>query len=202
MHHTNNWARLGSHCAVILTLLAHLEALGSGGPRIYGLLTNNGLSAENVTRVQESFSFSALGSAVMVDESYFGTWRLVVERSTFNGAPPPRECTRTVGDRHHGLISTVIRTVDLDGAVHDSAYVSRIDGRPYLTSEPGSDPPTLIVETSEDRLTTRFVLTRAGEVIASGTRILQDGHEMRIETESSDGYGQAMTSITIWEKVG
>jgi len=156
--------------------------------------------ATDVRRGQEMFEPSARAAGA-VDPSYFGTWRLLVERSSFNGAAPPREAVRIVGDRHHGLISTVTHTVDLDGIVRDNAFVSRLDGRPYVISSPEFGPGATIVERLANRMTIEFVVTSGGSLVAEGTRTIRDGREMTIETHVLDGYGQEMTSTTIWERL-
>jgi hypothetical protein len=135
------------------------------------------------------------------DESYFGTWTLNVERSRFNGAPPPRASTMIVGDRGFGLISVVTHTMDLDGHTHDSSFVFRIDGRAYLASAPGAQPKVTIVQTAVDRFTARFVVESENEVIATGLRTIGGaGTEMTVEICLRDAYGQEMTSVTVWEK--
>jgi hypothetical protein len=140
------------------------------------------------------------GAAAVVDSSYFGTWRLVVERSTLHGAPPPREAVCIIGDRHYGLISTVMHTVDLDGIVRDFAFVSRVDGRPYAISSPNVGPGVTIVERLLDPVTIEFVVTGREGLVAEGTRTIHGGHEMTIETRVPDGYGREMTSTTVWER--
>jgi hypothetical protein len=140
-------------------------------------------------------------SVPAVEESYFGVWTLNVARSTFNGAPPPRESTQIIGDRRFGLISMVTHTVDLDGQVSDSAFVFRLDGRAYLASVPGSAPKMTVAQTVVDQFTAGFVVESGGDVIATGFRRLgHDGAEMTIESCQVDAYGQKMTSVAIWEK--
>ena len=140
-------------------------------------------------------------SVATVDDSYFGVWTLSVERSTFDGAPPPRESTQIIRDRRFGLISMVTHTVDLDGHERDSAFVFRLDGRAYVVSAPGSEPKVTVAQTAIDRFTTRFVVESGGDVIATGFRKLgKEGTEMTIETCRRDAYGQKMTSVAVWEK--
>lgn len=141
------------------------------------------------------------GRTPVADASYFGTWRLDVDRSTFVEARPPRESTRIIRDRGFGLISTVIHSVDAAGNVDHRSFVSRPDGEPYLMSGPGEEPKVTIREELLNSTTANFVVRSGQFVIATGTRSIIGGRDMTITVHSLDECGQEITSISVWKKV-
>jgi hypothetical protein len=141
------------------------------------------------------------GRKLVTDETYFGTWRLDVEQSTFQEPRPPRESTRIIRDRGFGLTSTVIHSVDAAGNIDHRSFVSRPDGERYLMSGPGEEPKVTITEELLNSTTANFVIRSDRYVIATGTRSIVGGRDMTITVRSFDECGQEITSTTVWKKV-
>jgi hypothetical protein len=204
---------------VVVGQLAHelqhaVEIVGAAGVvdavSLRRLYERIGFRTDGAGDVWETRQAQAIATAVLkeanafgslIDDSYFGTWMLNAERSTFDNAPAIRNGIRWQRDRGHGLVSVVTETIDANGVRARWAFVYRPDGRDYAMAADDDEPLQTFAETTIDRFTSQFVIKRDDRPAVFGRRVLErSGRAMTVESEGVDADGVPWKSVERWEK--
>jgi len=131
-------------------------------------------------------------------DTYFGEWRLDIDKSSFPSCPPSSG-RRFDRDQRHGLASTVVEFVDCVGVDHRDAFVYKADGRDYMVT---GDRSRTIAVAIVDAGTSAFLIKERGTVITCGKRsISADGKTMTVERWSFAGGAASRTALEFWKRV-
>ena|SRR5579859_3673986 len=131
----------------------------------------------------------------------FGTWKLNLKKSTFASGSKPRSDTRIYEDRGDGVIMSTHTTVDQDGREALTIYVAKFDDKEYPVITKGSSAFSFITFHKVDEHSESFVLTRDGKIAVRGTTtISKDGKTMTMILNRTNGEGQTLQDIDIYEK--
>jgi hypothetical protein len=141
--------------------------------------------------------------AAQDDDPHLGTWRLNLEKSSFNPGPPLAAQARTyqtVRDRYSGDgIRATVETIDADGNRTFGGYLAFFDGRGYpLTNDPTVLTMTLI---RVDRSTLVATLKR-GTTIVMTTRneVSPDGHVMKLIERGAGEDGPPVYNVLVYDR--
>lgn len=128
-----------------------------------------------------------------------GTWRLDVLRSTYIPGPAPRSGTLTFQRAGENLIATN-EGVTSQGDATRFVFMHTYDGEPHPTT--GS--PDVLDASAYARVdgnTVIFTRMKAGKLIAVGTQVLSpNGRTLTFTTNGIDANGQALRTVTVYEK--
>lgn len=143
----------------------------------------------------------ATGLAQTTDKSYFGTWTLSVEKSSYSPGPSPKSSTRTHEDRGNGSIRVTTQGVNAQGNPTFSQYTYRLDGKDYPITVRGSESVSTVSLKGVDAFTASFTNKLDGAVTSTGTRTVSpDGKTMTITTKGKTAQGQPMHNVAVWER--
>jgi hypothetical protein len=133
-----------------------------------------------------------------VNPALLGTWKLNVEKSTFDPADqvPPKNETVTYEQVGDGFKRTV-DTVRADGTHETRAYTAKYDGKEY----PASTPGTTIALTRVDAYTVEETVKQSGRVFRTVRQVLsKDGKMMTTSVTETNASGQPVHRVRVLEK--
>lgn len=143
----------------------------------------------------------AAQSSSAIDKAYMGTWKLNVAKSTYEGAPPPREGTRMHEDRGNGFVLVIQDGVNAQGNKTHSEYVYKPDGRDYPMAALNQTGVQRIALKAVDALTVTYQIKVDGKVTIDGKRtVSKDGKTMTLEQTGTNAQGQRVHSVAIYDK--
>ena len=136
-----------------------------------------------------------------IDKSYIGTWKANIAKSTYQGAPPPKETTRVHEDRGGGFVLVTTDTVNAQGQKTHGAYVYKPDGKQYPQAGLNQSTVQTIALTAVDPYTVTFIIYNNGKETGTGKRtVAKDGKTMTIDQKGTNAQGQPQSSSVLWEK--
>jgi hypothetical protein len=138
------------------------------------------------------------GATLAQTNSWFGTWKLNVEKSKFVGAPAPKSLTRTVEAAGDGG-KYFFEGVATDGSALNYSFTVKYDGNDNVIS--GSGMPfgadTIALKRVSSKISTG-TLKKAGTVVAHvKTVVAADGKSLTVSYHDAAG---KPGSVTSWDK--
>jgi len=139
-------------------------------------------------------------SAAQPPSSWFGSWSLNVERSTYDPGPPPyKRATYTIEPWGGDGMKVVYEMVHPRGGVTHLEWMGRIDGKDYQLQ--GIDAFVSYAYSQVSPGVYETIVKMGGRVAATSTVALSsDGKTMTTTTKGVDSGGRAVTTITVYER--
>jgi hypothetical protein len=140
-------------------------------------------------------------TAAAQDAEWHGTWRLNLERSTYDPGPPPyTRASFTIAPHQDGVRVTYDMVRPRGGITH-LEWDGRFDGRDYPVQ--GVEEYVTYAYHRIDNRTYDVVTKLDGRpVAASRTTLSADGRTITTVTEGTNAQGLKVTTITVYERVG
>jgi hypothetical protein len=137
--------------------------------------------------------------AADVPESWFGTWKLNIARSTYDPGPPPYKRATYRIEPHGDGLKVTYDMVHPRGGVTHLEWMGRLDGRPYPVQ--GIDQFVTYAYTALDDGSYEVVVT-IDDRVAAKTRVTlsPDGRTMTTTIVGTGARGQKVTTATVYEK--
>ena len=133
---------------------------------------------------------------------WFGTWKLNLEKSTYNTGPAPyRRSTFTMKPTEDGGLQVIYDMVGVRGGLTHLEWTGRIDGRDYDVQ--GVEEYITYAYNRIDDRTLQIILKVDGNPVASSRVVLSaDGRTLTTTTSGTGAQGQKVTSITVYDRQG
>ena len=143
----------------------------------------------------------SIAHAQTAADPVIGTWRMNVDKSTFNPGPGPKNVTRTYEASGNGVKVTVQGLDALDTKTRYE-YTATYDGKDYPvkgTSVPGL--AEMISLSRIDTLTVTEVLKKNGKPIFFASRtVSKDGKVLTFVTSGINASGKPTSNMTVYER--
>lgn len=128
-----------------------------------------------------------------------GTWELVVEESTYDPGPAPKEQTRRYAKHLDGIEAT-ITTIDADGESSTINYVADYDSLEYPIA--GARRFSTIALKRVSPYAADATLKHGHKELGFARRIIsEDGDTMVILFKTTDGEGTPIENRTVFKRV-
>lgn len=142
-----------------------------------------------------------LGGTALAQSSnpHVGTWKLNVAKSKYSPGPGPKSGTTKIEAAGAG-VKYVVDQVSADGSVRHWEFTANYDGKdtPVIGNNPDADTVAL---TPVNATTVRLINKKGGRVTTTVTSVVSGfGRTRTITTTGTDGYGQAVNNVVIYEK--
>ena len=146
-----------------------------------------------------AFAAIPLTSAAQTPSTWFGSWTLNVERSTYDPGPPPyKRATYTIEPWGDGM-KVVYDMVHPRGGVTHLEWQGRIDGKDYPLQ--GIDAFVTYAYNQLSPGVYETIVKMGGRVAAKSTvTVSADGKTMTTTTKGVDSSGRAVTTLTVYER--
>jgi hypothetical protein len=134
-------------------------------------------------------------------DAWFGTWTLNVAKSVYVPGPPPYKRARYVIEPWNDGLKVTYDMVHPRGGTTHLEWIGKFDGQPYQLQ--GVDEyVTYAYHRVDDR--TYEVMVRIDDRTAAVSKVTlsADGQTMTTTTTGRDATGRAVTTTTVYEKVG
>jgi hypothetical protein len=141
-----------------------------------------------------------LTSAAQTPSSWFGSWALNVERSTYDPGPPPyKRATYSIEPWGSDGMKVVYDMVHPRGGVTHLEWQGRIDGSDYQLQ--GIDALVTYAYKQVSPGTYETIVKMGGRVAAKSTiTVSANGKTMTTATKGVDSAGRAVTTVTVYER--
>ena len=149
-----------------------------------------------------ALSLATSGLLLAQRDTYVGTWKLNIAKSTYGTAQPPRSETRTITAQGDGA-KISFEGVGADGNPIAYSYTTNYDGKDSPVSGVGHPKGAdMIAVKRVDANTTTQTDKRAGKVVGTNRSVISnDGKVMTITTIGGlDVNGQPRNTVTVWDK--
>jgi hypothetical protein len=149
-------------------------------------------------RLSLVIAFCSLNGVVWAADPVLGTWKLNLEKSSYNPGPAPKSQTR-IYEAHPEGIRVTIKTTMPDGRSTSVQHPLNYDGKEHPIT--GSSQSDAIVLQKIDDYTSEAVLKHASKVLGRNRRVVSnDGKTMTISYEGTDNRGRQVKNIGVYEK--
>jgi hypothetical protein len=127
-----------------------------------------------------------------------GSWKLNIEKSTFDPGPPLKSDMRTY-EAEGGGVKATFKLVSQTGDVRTSSYSAKYDGKDYpFRGTPNFD--TIAIK-SVDASTQEVTLKKDGKVVQNQRIVFsQGGKVMTITAKGITASGQPLTNVLVFDK--
>jgi endonuclease YncB( thermonuclease family) len=160
--------------------------------RTFGSLVHCGLLASLIL-----LPAAASAQSKSQPDPSIGTWKLNVDKSKYSPGPGPKSATVTIksdGDKTHVTVKTITAT----GTATSSEYSYRLDGRDNVVTG-SADYDTVAITGSGNTLEGKR--KKAGRVVQNYKRVISgDGKTMTVTTTGTNGLGQTINNVAVYEK--
>lgn len=132
---------------------------------------------------------------------WFGTWRLNLDRSSYDPGPAPyRRATMTVEAGDTGLVRFAYDFVFPRGGVQHLEWIGRFDGKDYIVQ--GADEYITYAYRQTGERTHEIIAKLDTRVTATATVTLSpDGRTLTSSTRGRTSRGQDVINITVYDKI-
>ena len=139
-------------------------------------------------------------SAAQPPASWFGSWSLNVERSTYDPGPPPyKRATYTIEPWGEDGMKVIYDMVHPRGGVTHLEWQGRIDGNDYALQ--GIDAFVTYAYNEVSPGVYETTVKMGGRVAATSTITMSsDGKTMTTTTRGVDSAGRTVVTVTVYEK--
>jgi hypothetical protein len=141
-----------------------------------------------------------LTGAAQTPSSWFGSWSLNIERSTYDPGPPPyARATYVIEPWGSDGMKVVYDMVHPRGGVTHLEWQGRIDGTDYQLQ--GIDAHVTYAYNQVSAGVYETIVKMGGRLAAkSMVTISDDGKTMTTTTKGVDSSGRAVVTVTVYEK--
>ena len=157
----------------------------------------------NRKRVSKIVGAAVLALAVLANaqpgDPFIGTWRLNVSKSKYNPGPVPKSITTTYEAAGQGYKISV-KNEPASGPVRQFSYTTSLDGKdaPVTGNNPNAD---MIAIKRIDAHTLEVVNKKGGKVTTTQRNVVSaDGKTRTVTTTGTDGQGQKLNDVGVFEK--
>jgi hypothetical protein len=135
---------------------------------------------------------------IALSDPLIGTWKLNLAKSKYDPGPAPKSSTMHYEPAGQGFRDTVTG-VDTQGTASTSVFTMIYDGKFYPTTGViGYDASAF---TRIDDYTVTYIRTLAGNVVATGTRVLsRDGKTLTFTGTGTTAHGRQYNNVAIYDK--
>lgn len=129
-----------------------------------------------------------------------GTWKLNLEKSSYNPGPAPKSLTRTL-EAQGNNVKYSFEGVSAEGTGVTYSFTATFDGKesPITGSMPGGADSISIKRIDANNF--ESTLTKAGKVIGTAkSEISKDGKVTTVTAQGTNADGQPMTSSAVYDK--
>jgi hypothetical protein len=139
------------------------------------------------------------GEAVAQSNNDVGTWNLNVAKSTYSPGPVPKSATLRIEPAGAGVKVTVDQVLP-DGTKRHWEYTANYDGKDNRIT--GNNPDAdMVARTRINATTIQSVNKNGGKVTTTNTSIISsDGKTRTITTKGTNGQGQTVNNLGVYEK--
>ena len=139
------------------------------------------------------------GEALAQSNNDVGTWNLNVAKSKYSPDPVPKSATIKVEPAGAGVKVTVDQAL-ADGTKRHWEYTGNYDGKDNRIT--GNNPDAdMIARTRINATTIQTVSKKAGKVTTTSTQVISsDGKTRTITTKGTNGQGQTVNNVGVYEK--
>jgi len=159
--------------------------------------TNTGTNAQG-----EQTSSTEVFERQPTDSSAFvGTWKLNVEKSTFDPGPAPRNSTNTIEDRGDGVLLVTREGIDAQGNPIFIQFAAKFDGKDYPFPAAGAKEPRSITYRLLDAYRAEGIFKLDGKVVETNTRrVSRDGKTMTFTAKGTNAQGQSFDNVMVHDR--
>lgn len=127
-----------------------------------------------------------------------GTWKLNLDKSTFNDGPAPKSEVQVCESVDENTIRLKIIRADARGHESRREYTAHYDGKDYPF--PGSPWDTIALRRI-DRLTSEAVFKKTGKVVQRSTiTVSKDGRMLTLRATAPHTAGNRVTHIEVFDR--
>ena len=141
----------------------------------------------------------AVLATAQAKDSFVGTWRLNLAKSTYSPGPPPKSTTSTYAAAGQGY-KVSVKTEPASGPVQQWSYTSNLDGKdsPISGNNPNADT---VAAKRLDANTLEIVNKKGGKVTTTQKNVVAaDGKTRTVTTTGTDAQGQKMNNVAVYDK--
>lgn len=144
-----------------------------------------------------AFALAAAAPASAADR-WIGTWKLNLEKSTYQPGPAPKSQTLKFEEKG-GNIKLTVNGVEADGKSMQTGYTSKFDGKEVaFKGNPNADMA------SPQRIDDghyRNVWKKGGkETITSDVMVTKDGKQLTVSQTGKDAKGREVKSVEVYDR--
>ena len=139
------------------------------------------------------------GGALAQSNNDVGTWNLNVAKSTYSPGPVLKSATLRIEPAGAGVKVTVDQVLP-DGTKRHWEYTANYDGKdnPITGNNPDAD---MVARTRLNATTIQSVNKKGGKVTTTNTSVISgDGKTRTITTKGTNGRGQTVNNVGVYEK--
>jgi hypothetical protein len=134
-----------------------------------------------------------------VPQGWLGTWRLNVEKSTYNPGPAPYKRGTLLVEPWNGRVRVVSDLVGVRGVVTHTEWTGLFDGNDYPVQ--GIDEALSYSYRPIDERTCEIIVKADDRVVArSRSTLSPDGRTLTTTTSGRNARGGEITTTTVYEK--
>lgn len=140
-------------------------------------------------------------ATAQVDSSWFGTWALNLDESSYEPGPAPYTRGTCLIEPWGDGVRMVYDLVGVRGGVTHLEWTGALDGRPYVVQ--GLDVVMTYSYARRDDRTYDVTVRLDGAAVGTARVTLsEDGTRLTTVTTAAGPDGRAITSTTVYDKVG
>jgi len=149
----------------------------------------------------------ALGAAALLfaqTSQTSGVWKLDVAKSKFNPGPGPKSATLTI-DASGAGVKTTYDEIEPDDSHVGYEYSTAGDGKDSpvtgtaQTAQLGGAETVVVRHAGSNSVVVHFM--KSGQIVATNNTVAsKDGKTLKITSQGADAKGQALSSMTVWNK--
>jgi len=132
-------------------------------------------------------------------DPFVGSWRLNIAKSKYSPGPAPKSQTSTYETAGQGY-KVSVKIEPASGSAQEWSYTSNLDGKdtPITGNNPNAD--TTAVKRI-DAQTLESVMKKGGKVTMTQRNVVSaDGKTRTVTTTGTDGQGQKVNNVVVFEK--
>ena len=132
-------------------------------------------------------------------DPFVGTWRLNVAKSKYSPGPPPKSQSSTYEAAGQGY-KVSVKAEPASGSAQQWSYTSNLDGKdtPITGNNPNAD---MVAVKRIDAHTLESVNKKGGKVTTTQRNVVSaDGKTRTVTTTGTDGQGQKVNNVAVFEK--
>jgi hypothetical protein len=152
---------------------------------------------KHILAVMTAILVLALATAAMAADPFVGTWKMNVEKSTFNPGPPPKSSTTRIEATKNGL-KFMMDSVSADGKATHSEGTWTCDGKDYPNQ---SNPGVTMSYTRIDTNTIVGVRKKDGKEIGNMVDVIsKDDKTGTMTIKGKNAQGQDVNNTIVHDK--
>jgi hypothetical protein len=141
----------------------------------------------------------ALLATTQAKDPFVGNWRLNVAKSKYSPGPMPKSVASTYEAAGQGYKISV-KNEPASGPAYEYSYTTNLDGKdaPVTGNNPNAD---MVAATRIDANTIEMVNKKGGKVTTTQRNVIAaDGKTRTVTTTGTDGQGQKVNNVAVFEK--